>query len=262
MIPTGEERFYIMFKGFYQLTSGMLSQGRRLDVIANNRTNISTAGYKADRYTDSTSFREVMLNRVGNKDKAHTTELGRISYILAPDRLYTDFTQGSLEETELPLDFAIEGDGFFAIEWNGQVGYTRAGSFNLDEEGYLVLPGQGRVLDSNRQPIQLPTDDIYVDPDGGIYTMNNRNQLATLGVFAFQDNGALERNDHGLFTGGQPQESTGYIIHHKMVERSNSNMVHEMVSMMGAQRALQSAAEMSKIYDQVMTKDTTELGRL
>ena len=251
-----------MFRGFYQLTSGMLSQRRRLDVIANNMTNVSTAGYKTDRYTDSTAFREVMLSRVGNKDKVNTEEIGPYAYILAPDQLYTDYTQGSLEETELPLDFAIEGDGFFAIEWNGEVAYTRAGSFNLDEEGYLVLPGQGRVLDENRQPIQLPTDNIYVDEDGGIYTMANRNYLATLGIFAFQDNGALVRNDHGLFTGGQLQESTGYVIHHGMVERSNSNMVHEMVAMMGAQRAIQSAAEMSKIYDQVITKDTTELGRL
>ena len=251
-----------MFRGFYQLTSAMLSHGRRLDVISNNMTNVSTAGYKAERYTDSTAFREVILSRVGNKDKVNTEEIGPYAYILAPDQQYTDFTQGSLEETELPLDFAIEGDGFFAIEWDGEVAYTRAGSFNLDEEGFLVLPGQGRVLDANRQPIQLPTDNIYVDEDGGIYTMANRNYLATLGVFAFQDNGALERNDHGLFTGGQPQAGENYVIHHKWVERSNTNMVHEMVSMMSAQRALQSAAQMSKIYDQVITKDTTELGRM
>ena len=82
------------------------------------------------------------------------------------------------------------------------------------------------------------------------------------GVFSFEDNAALERNDYGLFTGGQPQASENYVIHHKWLERSNSNMVHEMVSMMSAQRALQSAAQMSKIYDQVITKDTTELGRL
>ena len=262
MIPTGEERFYIMFKGFYQLTSGMLSQGRRLDVIANNMTNISTAGYKADRYTDSTSFREVMLNRVGNKDKAHTTELGRISYILAPDRLYTDFTQGSLEETELPLDFAIEGDGFFAIEWNGQVGYTRQGSFTLDEEGYLCLGGQGRVLDNQGQPIQLPTDKIKADPDGALYSVNGSSYLGTLGIYAFQDNGALERNERGLFVGDGAAVSENYKIHHKMVERSNTNMVQEMVFMMSSQRALQSAAEMSKIYDQVITKTTTEIGRI
>ena len=145
-------------------------------------TNVSTAGYKAERYTDSTAFREVILSRVGNKDKVNTEEIGPYAYILAPDQQYTDFTQGSLEETELPLDFAIEGDGFFAIEWDGEVAYTRAGSFNLDDEGYLVLPGQGRVLDENRQPIQLPTDNIYVDEDGGIYTMANRNYLATLGI--------------------------------------------------------------------------------
>ena len=252
-----------MYKGFYQLTSGMLSQGRRLDVVANNMSNVSTTGYKADRYTDSTAFQEVMISRIGNKDKRNAAELGRESYILAPDQLYTDYTQGSFEETELPLDFAIEGEGFFAIfREGGGIGYTRAGSFSLDDEGYLCLPGQGRVLDPNYEQIQLPTDNIYVDKDGVIYTMQNRNQLGTLGVFEFADTAALERNDWGLFVGGQPQAGENYVIHHKMVERSNANMVHEMVAMMTAQRALQSAAEMSKIYDQVMSKDSTEVGRM
>ena len=252
-----------MYKGFYQLTSGMLSQGRRLDVIANNMTNVSTAGYKADRYTDSTAFREVMISRIGNKDKRNAQELGRESYILAPDELYTDYTQGSLEETELPLDFAIQGEGFFAIRrQGGEIGYTRAGSFSLDDDGYLCLPGQGQVLDPDNQPIQLPTDKIYVDETGAIYTEENRNLLATLGVFQFADTAALERNDRGLFTGGQPQAGEDFSIIHRYVERSNANMVQEMVAMMTAQRALQSAAEMSRIYDQVMTKDTTELGRM
>ena len=57
-----------MFKGFYQLTSGMLSQGRRLDVVSHNMTNISTAGYKAERYTDST-FDEVLISRLGARMK-------------------------------------------------------------------------------------------------------------------------------------------------------------------------------------------------
>ena len=143
------------------------------------------------------------------------------------------------------------------------MGYTRAGSFGLDDEGYLCLPGQGRVLDMNYQPIQLPTDKIYVDRNGGIFTEQNRNLLGNLGIFQFADTGELERNDRGLFTGGQPQAAEdGYYILNGYVERSNSNMVQEMVSMMTAQRAIQSAAEMSKIYDQVMTKDSTEVGRL
>ena len=71
-----------MTKGFYNLTSGMLSQSRRLDVVANNMTNLSTPGCKAETYTDST-FEEVMYNLVGNKSKVYTP-IGEQSYILAP----------------------------------------------------------------------------------------------------------------------------------------------------------------------------------
>ena len=250
-----------MFKGFYQLTSAMLSQGRRLDVVSHNMTNISTAGYKLDRYTDST-FQDVLISRVGNKNKAVSTEMGEETYILAPSELVTDFTQGSMEETPLPLDFAIIGDGFFAIDRDGDVAYTRNGSFNLDDEGYLCLWGQGRVLNSEGQPIQLPTDHIYVNKLGEIYTEADRNYLGTLGIYAADDTANLERNEYGLFTGGNFQLSENYEIRHRMVERSNVNMVEEMVLMMSSQRALQSAAQMSKIYDAVMSKATTELGRM
>ena len=250
-----------MFKGFYQLTSAMLSQGRRLDVVSHNMTNISTAGYKLDRYTDST-FQDVLISRVGNKNKAVSTEMGEETYILAPSELVTDFTQGSMEETTLPLDFAISGDGFFAIDRDGDVAYTRNGSCNLDDEGYLCLWGQGRVLNSEGQPIQLPTDHIYVNKLGEIYTEADRNYLGTLGIYAADDTANLERNEYGLFTGGNFQLSENYEIRHRMVERSNVNMVEEMVLMMSSQRALQSAAQMSKIYDAVMSKATTELGRM
>ena len=250
-----------MFKGFYQLTSAMLSQGRRLDVVSHNMTHISTAGYKLDRYTDST-FQDVLISRVGNKNKAVSTEMGEETYILAPSELVTDFTQGSMEETTLPLDFAIIGDGFFAIDRDGDVAYTRNGSFNLDDEGYLCLWGQGRVLNSEGQPIQLPTDHIYVNKLGEIYTEADRNYLGTLGIYATENTEDLERNEYGLFTGGNFQLSENYEIRHRMVERSNVNMVEEMVLMMSSQRALQSAAQMSKIYDAVMSKATTELGRM
>lgn len=134
-----------MTKGFYNLTSGILSQSRRLDTVANNMTNLSTSGYKAEQYTDST-FQEVLISRVGNKDKSSPTVIGEESYILAPSQLYVDYSQGSLEETGLTLDFAIEGDGFFAIQTAQGVEYTRSGSFSLDGEGYLCLPAHGRVL--------------------------------------------------------------------------------------------------------------------
>ena len=148
-----------MTKGFYNLTSGILSQSRRLDTVANNMTNLSTSGYKAEQYTDST-FQEVLISRVGNKDKSSPTVIGEESYILAPSQLYVDYSQGSLEETGLTLDFAIEGDGFFAIQTAQGVEYTRSGSFSLDGEGYLCLPAHGRVLGADGQPVYLATDRI------------------------------------------------------------------------------------------------------
>ena len=169
-----------MMKGFYNLTSGMASQQNRLNVVANNMTNISTAGYKAEHYTDRT-FDEVMVSRIGNIDKSHYQTMETYqSHILAPDHLYTDFIQGSLEETNLPLDFAIQGEGFFAIQTVDGVAYTRAGSFTLDNEGYLCLSELGRVLDREGNPIQLPTDKLDVDAQGNLSTQGGE-YLATLG---------------------------------------------------------------------------------
>ena len=101
-----------------------------------------------------------------------------------------------------------------------------------------------------------------MDVEGGIYSLNNRGYLGTLGVFAFEDEQALEHNERGLFQGGQPQAGENYVIRHKMVERSNVNMVQEMVSMMTTQRALQSAAQISKIYNELMTRSASDVGRI
>lgn len=250
-----------MTKGFYNLTSGMLSQGRRLDVVANNMTNIATAGYKAEHYTDRT-FDEVMAVRIGNQVKNAYQELPTYqAHILAPDHLYTDFTQGAPEETNLPLDFCIQGEGFFAIQTTDGVAYTRAGSFTLDNEGYLCLSELGRVLDREGQQIQLPTDKLEVDLQGNISTKDGE-YLASLGVYMFEDNGELERTPYGLFTGDGAQLNEEALIRNKWVERSNVDMVKEMVNMITTQRALQSAAQMSKIYDQVITRAVSDIGRM
>ena len=155
-------------------------------------TNLSTSGYKAEQYTDST-FQEVLISRVGNKDKSSPTVIGEESYILAPSQLYVDYSQGSLEETGLTLDFAIEGDGFFAIQTAQGVEYTRSGSFSLDGEGYLCLPAHGRVLGADGQPVYLATDRIRADQAGNLYTEGG-GYVGRLGLYAFADNGLLEKN--------------------------------------------------------------------
>lgn len=251
-----------MFKGFYNLTSGMLTQGRKLDVLANNMTNVSTAGYKMNHYT-ATTFDEVMYSRMGNKDKSSPVEIGAQSYMLVSSQLYTDYTQGVFEDTGIPLNFAIEGDGFFAVQdAGGAVAYTRSGDFSLDEEGYLCLPGQGRVLDAGGEPILLMTDKIEVDEAGMLFTRNG-GYLGQLGVFSFADNDQLAYNAAGLLNGGgQAEQAQGARIHWKRLERSNVDLVQQMTEMLSTQRALQSAAQMSKMYDQLMSKAANDVGRL
>ena len=251
-----------MTRGFYNLTSGMLSQSRRLDVVGNNMTNLSTAGYKQEQYTDTT-FEEVLFSRVGNKDKSGATEIGEGSYILAPSQLYVNYRQGVVEETGLNLDFAIQGDGFFAIQTENGVQYTRNGSFSLDGEGCLYLPGQGRVLGADGQPIQLPSDAIRADDSGRIYSSDGEYYYGQVGVYSFADNAQLSIAETGLYeaNGQAPQLSDAQLVW-KSVENSNVDMLQEMSQMMTAQRALQSAAQVLKLYDGLLTKATTEIGRM
>ena len=248
-----------MTKGFYNLTSAMLTQGKYLDVIANNMTNVATAGFKADRFTAST-FEDMMWQRVGNKNKYYT-ELGNQSFITAPSQLYTDFSQGAFDETGQPLDFAIEGEGFFAIEAEGGRVYTRNGNFALDDELYLALPGQGRVLGVSGNPIQLVTDKVEADSFGGLFTEDG-GFLGRIGVFTFENTEEdLDKNDQGLFAAGAEGTASGVTLHQGMLERANVDLVQQMSEMISSQRAYQSAAEVIQIYDEVINRITTEVGR-
>lgn len=251
-----------MFKGFYNLTSGMLTQQRHLDVISNNMMNFSTAGYKGETYTSST-FQEVLYNRVGNKDKEGAEQLGTVSYIRATDRIYTDYTQGSLDPTDLPLDCAIDGDGFFAVRGaDGAVAYTRMGNFSLDSEGYLALADYGRVLDNNGEEILLGTDKVIGNDYGHIFLEDTGRWLAQVGAYSFEDNALLERGEQDFFVGEGAQPNADVTFRWGYTERSNVSMVEEMTEMMSAQRELQSAAQIIKLYDTLMSKAATDVGRL
>lgn len=249
-----------MFKGFYNLTSGMATHQRNLNVVGNNMVNISTAGFKESRYIAST-FDDVMYSRVGNEEKIYT-EIGRQSYIRANSEIYVDYSQGIPEPTEIPLDFAIMGEGFFAIQQEGgDIVYTRAGSFSLDDEGYLCFPGAGRVLDPEGNPIQLGTDKLSVDGQGNLSTQDGA-YLGRLGVYTFEDLQQLDHNGEGFFTGQGAQAVEIPQVLWKYLERSNTDMVRVMTEMLTSQRALQSAASVTKMYDEVMGHATSDVGRM
>ena len=241
-----------MFQGFYTLTSGVLTQNHNLNVISNNMANATTPGFKSDRFVISDFYNELML-RTGNKDKTNTTVIGSKPMMTAGAETVTDYTSGVQTVTNSTLDFAITGDGFFCIQTEGGTVYTRNGNFSLDEEGYLCLPSIGRVLGEDG-PIYLGTDRISADRQGGRSRAATGAMLGQIQVVDFQDYAQLDKRDNGVFTTNANAVQSDASLQWKAVENSNADPVEQMTRMMASQRALQSSAQILKIYDQLITR--------
>ena len=256
-----------MFQGYYNLTSAVLTHQRRLNVISNNMVNVSTPGYRADTYTETT-FDDELVYRIGNTDKDNPTPIGQMSAIVAGGGKITNYKPGTITETGGQFDFALTGTGFFAVDQGGETVYTRNGSFVLDEEGYLYLDGVGRVL-GTQGPIYLGTDHITADSHGNIYKESLEGAesaegmaapgelLGTLRVVDFGNYETdLEKVTSGVMrvrgAGGQDVENPE--IMYQILEDSNVDPIQEMTDMMSTQRALQSAAQILKMYDQLSAK--------
>lgn len=257
-----------MYQGFYNLTSGMLTQQRNLNTISNNMVNVQTPGYKSDKMVSST-FDEEMLYRTGRKDKGEYEPLGVTSKIKTAQRTYVNYEQGAFNVTDGIYDFALSGNGFFCIDTAEGVRYTRNGSFRVDEEGYLTLNSLGRVQGAGGQPIQINNEDFSVT-NGTIYGYDEDGvvrELGSLRVVDFEGDyqDVLHKEDYGLYSTDAAarevlQGETAVLW--KTLERSNADLVDEMTSMMTSQRALQSAAQLLKMYDQIMSKSATDIGRM
>lgn len=254
-----------MYQGFYNLASGMLTQSRNLNVISNNMVNVQTPGYKRDKMTSRT-FDEEMLYRTGRQSKEGAQEMGVTSKIRTAQETHVNYEQGSFEQSGGIYDFALSGNGFFCVDTPNGVGYTRNGSFQVDNEGYLLLNGVGRVQGVGG-PIQIDNENFSVDSSGVIQIVDEDGDLreaGTLRIVDFEDYTQLHKEDYGTFSTNQaPREVQGETtVLWQMLEKSNIDMVEEMTSMMTSQRALQSAAQVLKMYDQVMSKSATDVGRL
>ena len=139
--------------------------------------------------------------------------------------------------------------------------YTRNGAFNVDNEGYLILQGIGRVQGQNG-PIRVGTDDIRVNEQGYVLSENGANVYGRLQIVDFENYNQLEKAANGTFRAdAQPQVVEGAIVKQGYLEDSNVSMVKEMTNMMSGQRALQSSAQLLKMYDQLSGK-AVQLGSM
>lgn len=241
-----------MFQGYYDLASNMITQNRNMNIISNNISNVSTPGYKEDRLIEST-FREEMIYRY---DQFGKTQVGTVSRMNIADERVTDYSEGGLRETGSPLDVGLTGNGFFVVQTNNGVVYTRNGSFNLDDQRYLVLPGVGRVLGTNG-PIQLNTDEVGIDSQGNITTEDGLQNFGRLQIVDFADYTQLTKITGGVFQAAAAPQASNATVTQRYTEYSNVNMAEQMTRMMSGQRVLQGSAQILKIYDQLVGKIVT-----
>ena len=221
-----------MIKAFYTGVTGASANQTYLDVIGNNIANIQTEGYKHLKpefidllYTNMSQGQEADV-MVGAGTKADKTD--------------TIYTPGTMMQTDRQLDFAITEDGFFGIQFEDEILYTRAGSFvvgNIDGENYLMMNG-GYVLDQNEEPIVL-TEGMQVIP--AVYQFSNNDDLVQVGNTMFRiDN---ENAEYQMY-----EESP---IKQGFVEGSNVNLANEMVRMIQAQRAFQFNSRIIQVADEI-----------
>jgi flagellar basal-body rod protein FlgG len=225
-----------MERGLYIAASGMLAEQVRQDQIANDLANASTAGYKADR-SSQRAFGDLLLSNTATG--AVVGPLGAGAQIA---ETVTDLSAQPLRVTDEPLDFAIEGDGFFAVRTDAGVRYTRNGAFTVGAGGILVDQLGNPVLTQNGQTIRVGADGT-VDP-------------GRLGVFAL--NGAEKAGD-SLFTGNPAGRAAGRVTSGAL-EGSGVDPAKAMVEMIASLRSFEAGQKAIQTIDETLRKATTQVG--
>jgi len=267
-----------MWRGLYTAAAGMITETKRTDTIANNLANVNTTGFKRDEAV-SGEFAPMLIRRI-NDTKADSSDvttfkqfhlglqapvvgtLGLGSYI---DEIATDHAQGNMETTGNPLDLAIAGDGYFAIQTNQGVRYTRDGNFYKSATGQLQNVRGQAVLGTNGQPIVIPANATRVNfgAKGQVYADNQLIGQLQFVSFGPDRRAVLKQGDNLYYpqAGAQPVPAGGE-IQQGMLERSNSNVVSEMVELINNYRIYEAGSKAVQTQDSMLDKSVNNVGRL
>jgi flagellar basal-body rod protein FlgG len=263
-----------MFRALNTAASGMVAQQLNLDNIANNLANASTAGFRKRRL----QFQDLLYQNLVMPGAAATQQttisaglqIGLGSRSSASEMIQS---QGDFTATGNPLDLAIQGQGFFQIQMpNGDIAYTRSGTFHLDSQGQMVTADGNPLQPSITIPTSATTVTIGTDGTVSITQPGQTaaQQVGTIQLAQFANPGGLNSLGSNLFLPttasgdallGTPGGSDGLgTIQQGSLEQSNVNVVEEFVQMILAQRAYESNSKVAQAADQ-MFQDVNAMSR-
>jgi flagellar basal-body rod protein FlgF len=224
--------------GLYIAASGMVAEQTRQDQLSNDLANASTPGYKPD-YSPQHNFGEVLLANTPNGPA-----VGSVDTAVSLGKTITDMTPAGTLSTGEPLDFAIEGEGFFAVKTTNGVRYTRDGQFAASAQGTLVDAQGDSVLDQSGAPIKVASDGTV--------------PASSLGVFDVPN--AVKQGEN-LYTGNAKAGNAG-TVRQGALEESGVSAAKVMVEMITAMRSFQSGQQSIQAIDQTLQQASTQVGSI
>jgi len=229
----------------------MLADTERLRVVSNNLANVATVGFKRQVGIVSPFAAQVLHSRA-------TSAVNASGLMTA----YTDHTAGTLTRTGNPLDLAIEGDAYFAIDTGQQEAYTRQGTFRLNGDGELVTAtGQHVVMASGDVRLTSAAPDI--DAQGNI--RDNGAVVGQLKLVTIARPADLQQIGDGLYTlsdsaAAPPEVSDSARVRQGFTEASNVVSMNEMVALLDTVRHFETSQKVLQGYDSMLDRAITDLG--
>jgi flagellar basal-body rod protein FlgG len=255
-----------MIRALYSSAAGMKAQETLLDVTANNLANVNTNGFKRSHvdFADLVYFQERQPGAMagGNSQLPVGLEIGTGARASATTKL---FSQGSVEQTGNSTDLAIQGSGFFQVRLpNGELRYTRDGAFHPDSEGNLVT-GDGYILvPETNIGTDVDLQSVSISPEGVISVIQNgqSSQVGEIQLARFPNPAGLSSAGGNLLEQtpasgtpitGAPRDPFFGTLLQSYLERSNVQMVTELVSLITAQRAYEVNARAVRAGDEMLS---------
>lgn len=254
-----------MLRSLWTAATGMTAQQTNIDIISNNLANVSTTAYKKSRAEFQDLLYQIVrpagvTNNFGTQFPT-PIEIGHGVKLAATQK---SFMQGSAVETGNDLDVMILGDGFFQIQQaNGEIGYTRDGSFKMDAQGNLVTSEGYYVMPEVTIPPEA--QNVVIRENGDVYaTISGATESELVGqlrTVRFANSAGLESLGGSLYqeteASGQPVEGMpgfeGYgKLSRGMLEASNVKLVEEMVNLITSQRAYEINAKAITTSDEML----------
>jgi flagellar basal-body rod protein FlgF len=218
--------------------SGMVAEQVRQNQLANDLANASTPGFKPDESSQHSFGNVLMANTEGG------TAIGSVDQGVALGKTYTDMTPGSIQETGEPLDFAIQGSGFFAVRTAQGVRYTRDGQFTTSAQGVLT--------DADGDPVLGPGGaQIKAGQDGTV-------PASAVGVFEVSE---ATKQGENLYTGTAAGKASG-TVRQGALEGSAVDAAKVMVEMITSLRSFQSGQQAIQAIGQTLQEAASQVGSL